>query len=141
MKTLQFTTSRHIQLLPITSAVREALAALPPWSGLLYVYSPNTTAAVTVNEQADPDVAADLEKIFARLVPLHGGYAHAEGNSAAHAQTTLVGPGVWVPVANGRLALGTWQGLYLCEFDGPRTRTVQLHPMPSPANLPGDTAP
>ena len=140
MKTLTFATDRRVQLLPITAVVRDALSGLPPWTGLLYVYSPHTTAAVTVNEQADPDVAADLEKIFARLVPLHGGYAHAEGNSAAHAQTTLVGPGVWVPVADGRLALGTWQGLYLCEFDGPRTRRVQLFPMPAAA-LPGETAP
>ena len=139
MKTLRFTTGRRIQLLPITSAVQDALSALPPWSGLLYVWSPHTTAAVTVNEQADPDVASDLEKIFDRLVPLHGDYAHAEGNSAAHAQTSLMGPGVWVPVADGRLDLGTWQGLYLCEFDGPRTRQVRLYPMPTPAtaNLPG----
>ena len=115
--------------MPVTQAVQKALAGLPAWDGLLHVYSPHTTAGVTVNEQADPDVAADMEAALSRLIPWNAGYAHAEGNSAAHIQTTLTGNAAWVPVRGGRLAMGTWQGLYLCEFDGPRTRKLWLTPV------------
>ncbi len=129
MVRISITTSRRTELVPATSAIQKAIAALPPWDGLLHVHSPHTTAGVTVNEQADPDVAADLEKTLAKLVPWNAGYAHAEGNSAAHVQTALVGVSTWVPVKNGRLALGTWQGIFLCEFDGPRTRELWLTPV------------
>jgi len=114
---------------PATRAIQAALADLPAWDGLLHVHSPHTTAGVTVNEQADPDVAADLEKAFSKLVPWSAGYAHAEGNSAAHIQTALTGVSAFVPVRGGRLAMGTWQGIFLCEFDGPRPRELWLTPV------------
>ena len=127
---LTFTTARRTQLLPVTRAVADAIAGLPPWTGLLHIHSPHTTAAVTVNEQADPDVASDMEHALDSLVPWNDHYDHAEGNSAAHIKTTLVGPSLSVPVENGRLVLGRWQGLYLCEFDGPRTcRELWLTPI------------
>lgn len=129
MVRISITTSRRTEFAPATSAIQAALAALPPWDGLLHVHSPHTTAGVTVNEQADPDVAADLEKTLAKLVPWEAGYAHAEGNSAAHVQTALMGVSALVPVRRGRLALGTWQGIFLCEFDGPRTRELWLTPI------------
>ena len=129
MVKISITTSRRTELVPVSRAVQAALAALPAWDGLLHVHSPHTTAGVTVNEQADPDVAADLEKALAKLVPWSAGYAHAEGNSAAHIQTALTGTSALVPVKHGRLALGTWQGIFLCEYDGPRTRELWLTPV------------
>jgi len=129
MVRISITTSRRTEFAPATAAIQAALAALPPWDGLLHVHSPHTTAGVTVNEQADPDVAADLEKTLAKLVPWTAGYAHAEGNAAAHVQTALMGVSALVPVKRGRLALGTWQGIFLCEFDGPRTRELWLTPI------------
>ena len=126
MVKISITTSRRTELVAVSREIRAALESLPAWDGLLHVHSPHTTAGVTVNEQADPDVAADMEKALAQLVPWSAGYAHAEGNSAAHIQTALVGVSTFVPVRRGRLALGTWQGVLLCEFDGPRTRELWL---------------
>lgn len=111
MVKISIATSRRTELVPVTRAVQAAVAALPPWDGLLHVHSPHTTAGVTLNEQADPDVAADVEKTMSKLVPWNAGYAHAEGNAAAHVQTALVGVSAWLPVRRGRLALGTWQGV------------------------------
>ncbi|HOO21219.1 MAG TPA: secondary thiamine-phosphate synthase enzyme YjbQ [Kiritimatiellia bacterium] len=129
MVKISITTSRRTEWVPVTRAIQRALEGVPAWDGLLHVHSPHTTAGVTVNEQADPDVAADMEKAFARLIPWNAGYAHAEGNSAAHIQTALVGTSVLVPVKAGRPAMGTWQGIFLCEFDGPRTRELWLTPV------------
>ena len=129
MVKISITTSRRTEWVPVTRPVQAALADLPVWDGLLHVHSPHTTAGVTVNEQADPDVAADMERAFAKLIPWSAGYAHAEGNSAAHIQAALVGTAALVPVRRGRLALGTWQGIFLCEFDGPRTRELWLTPV------------
>jgi secondary thiamine-phosphate synthase enzyme len=123
---IRIETERRTQLVAVTREVQAALdgAGLGAWDGMVYVHSPHTTAGVTLNEQADPDVARDMEKALAKLIPWRDGYAHAEGNSAAHIQTTLVGNGAWVPVEGGRLKMGTWQGIWFCEFDGPRTREV-----------------
>ena len=129
MVKISITTSKRTELVPATRAIQAALEALPAWDGLLHVHSPHTTAGVAVNEQADPDVAADLEKALSKLVPWNAGYAHAEGNSAAHIQTALMGVSTFVPVRRGRLALGIWQGIFLCEFDGPRTRELWLTPV------------
>ena len=129
MVKISITTSRRTELVPVSREIQAAIAALPAWNGLLHVHSAHTTAGVTVNEQADPDVAADMEKALSKLVPWSAGYAHAEGNSAAHIQTALVGVSACVPVRAGRLALGTWQGVFLCEFDGPRTRELWLTPI------------
>jgi len=129
MVKISITTSTHTEMVAVTRAIQAAIRDLPAWTGLLHVHSPHTTAGVTINEQADPDVAADMEKAFSKLIPWNDGYAHAEGNSAAHIQTTLVGVSQLVPVRDGQLAMGTWQGLYLCEFDGPRTRELWLTPI------------
>ena len=126
---ISITTLRRTQMVPVTREIQAALAALPPWDGLLHIHSPHTTGGVTINEQADPDVAADMEKALAKLIPWDDHYAHAEGNSAAHIQTSLVGVSTLVPVRRGKLALGTWQGIYFCEFDGPRSRELWLTPI------------
>jgi len=128
---LTIETDRRTQLVAVTERVRRELesAGLGEWDGALFVHSPHTTAGVTINEQADPDVARDMEKALSKLIPWNDGYAHAEGNSAAHIQTALAGTGTWVPVERGRLALGRWQGIWFCEFDGPRTRELWLTPV------------
>ena len=126
MVKISIQTSRRTEWVPVTREIQRALEGLPAWDGLVHVHSPHTTAGVTVNEQADPDVAADMEKALSRLVPWTADYAHAEGNSAAHILTTLTGTSSLVPVRGGRLALGTWQGIFLCEFDGPRDREVWI---------------
>jgi secondary thiamine-phosphate synthase enzyme len=95
-------------------------------NGLVTVFVPHTTAGVTINENADPDVTADLETVFDRMVPWENGYLHSEGNTAAHVKASLMGSSACVIVDQGRLCLGTWQSLYFCEFDGPRTRKVWL---------------
>lgn len=124
MKELSFSTSRRTEFVPIGRAVRSAVAGLGLRDGWLTVFVPHTTAGVTINEGADPDVASDLERWLDRLVPWRGEYAHAEGNTAAHAKAALVGSSVRVPVRDGDLRLGTWQEIFLCEFDGPRERRV-----------------
>ncbi len=114
----------------ITDRVQAALHQSDPgFTGVAYIFVPHTTAAVTINEGADPSVAQDLIAGLACLVPRDAGYRHSEGNSDAHIKTSLVGSQVVVPVENGRLTLGTWQSIYLAEFDGPRTRKVQIVPL------------
>lgn len=108
----------------ITARVQEAAAELAVADGALLVFVPHTTAAVTINEGADPDVMRDVATALDSLVPLSAGYRHAEGNSAAHIKSSLIGCTVIVPVAAGRLRLGTWQTVWFCEFDGPRRRRV-----------------
>jgi secondary thiamine-phosphate synthase enzyme len=117
-------TGARTQLVDITVAVTAELAGSGVKSGRCHVYIPHTTAGLTVNENADPDVARDILAGLARLVPATGDYRHAEGNSDAHIKASLVGSSVTVPIVDGRLALGTWQAIYLCEFDGPRRRHV-----------------
>jgi len=95
-------------------------------SGTCLVYVPHTTAGVTVNEGYDPDVAADITAVLAKLVPAGAGYAHSEGNADAHVKASLVGASQTIPVEDGRLALGRWQAVFFCEFDGPRERRCQV---------------
>ena len=124
MKVLSLTTQRRTQWINITREVQAAVGALGLRDGTVTVFIPHTTAGVTINEQADPDVAADLEAALARLVPEHDAYRHGEGNSDAHIKASLMGASAPVLVRDGRLQLGTWQGIFFCEFDGPRTREV-----------------
>ncbi len=119
-------------LLDITRRVQDALViSYPDLDGMVSVFVPHTTAGVTINEGADPSVARDIIEGLARFVPCGAGYHHSEGNSDAHIKTSLIGSTVAVPVAQGQLRLGTWQSLYLAEFDGPRTRRVWIIPMPT----------
>ncbi|MHB8079536.1 MAG: secondary thiamine-phosphate synthase enzyme YjbQ [Candidatus Krumholzibacteriia bacterium] len=113
----------------ITAQVGAAVAGLGLADGAVLVFVPHTTAAVTLNEGADPDVVRDLDMELGKIVPLADGYRHAEGNSAAHLKSSLVGCSEIVPVADGRLALGTWQAVWFCEFDGPRQRRVLVVPL------------
>src|ERR1700751_3769814 len=126
METLRVKTGRRTQLVDVTRLVEQAVKASGVVSGVCYVYVPHTTAGVTINEHADPDVATDLEGVFDRLVPQSGPYRHSEGNSDSHAKATLVGSSQVIFVEDGRLALGRWQGVFLCEFDGPRERRVYV---------------
>jgi secondary thiamine-phosphate synthase enzyme len=117
-------TSAHCELVDITEALARLVAESGIREGVLFATVPHTTAGITLNENADPAVRADIEKSLSRLVPDLADYAHTEGNSAAHVKASLVGSSVTVLISDGRLALGRWQGVYLCEFDGPRTREV-----------------
>ena len=121
---LRVKTSRRTQLVDVTEEVQWAVEELKVESGVCHVFVPHTTAGVMINEHADPDVAADLEGVFDRLVPHKGPYRHAEGNTDSHAKAVMVGSSVTVFVENGKLELGTWQGIFLCEFDGPREREI-----------------
>lgn len=124
METLRVKTARRTQLLDVTTLVEKVVRASGAASGVCYVYVPHTTAAVAINEHADPDVARDLEGVFDRLVPQNGPYRHSEGNSDSHAKAVLVGASQTIFIEKGKLALGTWQGIFLCEFDGPRERQI-----------------
>lgn len=128
MQTAEFElrTTRRTELQPISNAIVELVRRQGWQDGVLTVFVPHTTAGVTINENADPDVARDMTLFFDELVPNSPRFRHAEGNSDAHIKATLCGSSVQVIVRAGRLWLGTWQGVYFCEFDGPRTRTVRL---------------
>jgi secondary thiamine-phosphate synthase enzyme len=126
IETFGVTTRKRIELVDITGQVRDALRRFSVTSGACFVYVPHTTAAVTINESADPSVGRDINHILARLVPAGADYEHAEGNADAHAKAALVGSSVTVLVENGELVLGTWQGIFFCEFDGPRNRKVMV---------------
>ena len=124
-------TSSRTEFVDITADIQKELSAAGIQSGLCMVYVPHTTAAVTINESADPSVKRDILMILNRVVPWEAEYRHLEGNSPAHVKSTIVGASELVMVENGRLLLGTWQGIFFCEFDGPRTRKVHLKLMNS----------
>jgi len=114
------------QFIDITDMIVEGVKGSDVTQGAVMVFCPHTTAAVTINENADPDVLADLKNGLARMAPRAGEWRHREGNSDGHLKSSLVGASVILPLEGGRLVLGTWQGVYLCEFDGPRTRKVHV---------------
>lgn len=130
MVTFEVHTPRRVAFVDITRRLAEAAAELGVEDGALVACVPHTTAGITINENADPSVRADLEMALARLVPDSLPFTHAEGNSDAHVKASLMGSSVTVPLVDGRLRLGTWQGVYLAEFDGPRTRRVQVIALP-----------
>jgi secondary thiamine-phosphate synthase enzyme len=127
MYTLLVKTERRTQLVDVTAQVQKAVASSGVATGICHLYVPHTTAAVTINECADPDVARDFEAAIDRLIPAHGPYRHSEGNSDSHVKSILVGASVTVPVEGGKLALGRWQGVFFCEFDGPRERKLNVY--------------
>jgi secondary thiamine-phosphate synthase enzyme len=126
MTSFDLTTHVRTELLDITDKVKDAVAQSKVGSGMCFVYVPHTTAAVTVNESYDADVASDITAALSKLVPHRAGYAHSEGNSDAHIKAAMVGSCQAIPIEEGRLALGRWQGVFFCEFDGPRTRRVHI---------------
>ncbi len=124
MNELSISTRSRTEFIDITSHVARAVSDMGVADGAVQVFVPHTTAGVTINENADPDVMADVASALERAVPSRAGYRHGEGNAAAHVKASLMGSSVLVPVVAGQLRLGTWQGVYFCEFDGPRSRRV-----------------
>ena len=124
IKELSIRTSIQVELIDITHLVQRVVSDGKIKSGLCIVYVPHTTAAVTINENADPSVQHDITSELNKVIPLNDNYSHLEGNSAAHIKTSLIGSSETILVDGGSLVLGTWQGIYFCEFDGPRNRKV-----------------
>ncbi len=129
MRSFSVTTDRRAQFVDITAQVRRAVADSGVRSGVCCVYVPHTTAGLTINENADPDVVVDILAHLEKLVPRSAKFRHAEGNSDAHIKASMMGFGTNVIVEDGALALGRWQCIYFCEFDGPRRRTVCVQVM------------
>ena len=126
MKVLEVRSRRKIEFIDVTSQIKRIVRESGVKNGICYIYIPHTTAGVTINENADPSVVEDIIDTLNRLVPQDWRYKHLEGNSPAHIKSTLVGHSTFVLIENGQLALGTWQGIFLCEFDGPRTRKIYI---------------
>lgn len=124
----------RIQFLDVTRQVENMLKRSGMSEGICCLFVPHTTAAVTINENADPAVMRDMRAKLAALIPQEDGYSHAEGNSDAHIKASLYGFSAMIPVAGGRMQLGTWQGIYFCEFDGPRHRDLCVTLMGSESN-------
>ena len=125
MEKITVSTSSRIELKDITSDVKKVIEGGSTDDGVCTLYVPHTTAGITINESADPDVAVDIEEKLSELVP-EGGYRHREGNADSHIKSSLVGNSTRVFIEGGRIQLGTWQGIFFAEFDGPRTRNVWL---------------
>lgn len=119
-------TSSRTEFVNITSSVQKAVSQLGVKSGICYVYVPHTTAGITINEGADPSVTEDIITALNKLIPHKAGYKHMEGNSDAHIKASLVGTSQSIIIEDGRLLLGTWQAIFFCEFDGPRSREVTI---------------
>jgi secondary thiamine-phosphate synthase enzyme len=126
IESLNIRTADKVAFLDITDKVSQLVAQSGLEEGICLVYSPHTTCGITINENADPDVRYDMMRELAKLVPFDDEYLHMEGNSAAHIKASLMGSSVLIPISRGTLLLGTWQGIYVCEFDGPRNRNVTI---------------
>jgi secondary thiamine-phosphate synthase enzyme len=128
-ETFEVKTSVKTDFIDITGSVREIIQRVGVVDGICYIFVPHTTAAITINENADPSVSKDIIMELNKIVPLHDRYQHLEGNSPAHVKASLIGPSETVFVESGKLVLGTWQGIFFCEFDGPRNRKVYVKVM------------
>jgi secondary thiamine-phosphate synthase enzyme len=126
LENITVSTKKSSEFIDITDKVKEVVRGSGVSEGMCHVFIPHTTAGITINESADPSVRKDIIKELDKIVPLRDNYSHAEGNSAAHIKSTLVGVSLHIPVSGGSLNLGTWQAVYFCEFDGPRSRHVQI---------------
>ena len=124
--TLPINTKDRSEMIDITSKVEEELKRSGLKDGVCFLFVPHTTAGITINESADPSVATDIQAMLNKLIPWEGSYRHLEGNSAAHIKSSLIGNSVMVFVESGHLKLGTWQGIFFCEFDGPRSRKLYI---------------
>lgn len=126
LQTLTVRTGGRTEFLDVTGRVQEAVTESGIQEGCCHLFVPHTTAAITINENADPSVKADILMVLNRIISDQEPYRHLEGNSPAHIKASLMGPQLTLMVSRGRLVLGTWQGLYFCEFDGPRSRRLHL---------------
>ena len=126
METLSVSTSERLDLVDITSQVAHEVSKSSVDTGTVTIYVPHTTCGVTINESADPDVERDIKMHLTKLVPKDGGFRHSEGNSDSHIKTSMIGSSENIFIENGKLVLGMWQGIFLCDFDGPRTRKVYM---------------
>jgi len=126
VSTIGIKTRDRSEMIDITSKVEEELQGSGLRDGVCFLYVPHTTAGITINESADPSVVVDIQTTLNKLVPWEGTYRHREGNSAAHIKSSLVGNSAMVLVESGHLKLGTWQGIFFCEFDGPRSRKLHI---------------
>lgn len=124
--TISINTRDRSEMIDITSKVEKELNKSGLKDGVCFLFVPHTTAGITINESADPSVMSDLREMFNKLIPWEGSYRHLEGNSAAHIKSSLVGSSAIVLIESGHLKLGTWQGIFFCEFDGPRSRKVHI---------------
>ncbi len=128
---LPVTTRAQTEMIDVTALVQEQVTASGLNDGLCVVFVPHTTAAVTINESADPAVKQDILMVLNDVIPWKAAYRHREGNSPAHLKTSIIGSSETIMVENGRLVLGTWQGIFFCEFDGPRTRKLDVRMIPA----------
>lgn len=126
---LDIRTNSHTEMKDITALVQQVVARCGVKDGICTIFIPHTTAAVTINENADPDVVRDFKAEIGKIVPWEDGYHHFEGNSAAHLKSSMIGFSEQVIIEDGRLVLGTWQGIYFCEYDGPRDRKAIIKVM------------
>jgi secondary thiamine-phosphate synthase enzyme len=126
VETIKVKTSQRNQLVDITSDITSIVKKAKTREGMLFIFCPHTTAAVTVNENNDPSVGTDISNTLSTLVPHHAHYSHTEGNADAHIKAATVGSSRALFIRDGRIAFGSWQGIFLCEFDGPRTREVWI---------------
>lgn len=123
---LSVKTSRRNELINISSLINRSISESGIQEGLCVVFVPHTTAGVTINENADPDVCTDMTAFLSKLIPQDPAFRHSEGNSDSHIKTSLFGPSLTVIITGGKALLGTWQGIYFAEFDGPRTRSIHI---------------
>ncbi len=130
MEVVQIKTMSRIQFVDITDRVRDVITRNQVKDGIAIVYVPHTTAGVTINEAADPAVVEDINTSLSHLIPHKGGYRHSEGNADAHIKASLMGSSINIIISEGALVLGTWQGVFFCEFDGPRTRRALVKVLP-----------
>lgn len=126
MQTLTIQSSKPVEMLDISHEILACIRETNVSDGFAVIYTPHTTAAITINENADPDVARDMIMEINKIVPIQDGYKHLEGNSAAHIKSSLFGASETLIISDGKPVLGTWQGIYFCEFDGPRRRKVHI---------------
>jgi len=126
MEKINIKTNRRIELVDITDRVQAAVAKSRVKEGICCIFCPHTTAGLTINENADPSVQSDIVNTLNKLIPANAGYAHSEGNADSHVKSSLLGSSLNIFVEGGKLALGTWQGIYFCEGDGPRSREIWI---------------
>jgi secondary thiamine-phosphate synthase enzyme len=126
MQTLEIATTNRSEMIDITSEIQSIVSKSNIKSGFCLVYVPHTTAGITINENADPSVTGDILNSFEKLIPFNERYSHMEGNSPAHIKSSIMGQSVNIIIEDGKLLIGTWQGIFFCEFDGPRSRKIYV---------------